>query len=266
MLNRREKKSLLFSCVFLISANANSEINNIKPSPLLSDKSTLISQLKPVLSLTTGAFISQLGQFQSFSPLDLCNYTYKPSDSNTTNVLWGGFIGSEIKHSPLWGFIAGLGYYQPSSLTTKGTLIQGADLMSDSTYNYRYQTQSQQLLAEGKLYWVAKEKIQPFLMMGIGAAFNKTSNYQTSIPPFLEFTPVFSNQTQTNFTYAIGPGVDLSLSQSFKFGVAYRFTDLGSANTGSAQLDENPISNTLNQSHLYASQIIAQVTYIPWIN
>jgi opacity protein-like surface antigen len=258
MFNRLESKSLLFSCVILMSANAHSETNN--------NKQAMFLQLKPVLSVTAGAFISQLGHSQSFAPLDLCHYTYKSSDSMTTNMLWGGFIGSEIKHSPLWGFIAGLGYYQPSSLATKGTLTQGADLMSESTYNYSYQTQSQQLLAEGKLYWVAKEKIHPFLMMGIGAAFNKTSDYQTSIPPFLEFTPVFSNHTQTNFTYAIGPGVDLSLSQSLKFGVAYRFTDLGSANTGSAAIDEIPISNTLNQSHLYANQIIAQVTYTPWTN
>lgn len=222
------------------------------------------SQLQPVLTFTGGASISQLGQSQSYAPLDLCSYHYRSNDSNTTNMLWGGFIGSEVKRSSSWEFITGLGYYQPSTLSTRGALIQGADPASNDTYNYRYQTQSQQLLAESKLYWIAKENIQPFLMLGIGVSFNKTSNYQTSVPPFLEFTPEFSNHTQTNFTYAVGPGIDINLSKSFQIGVAYRFTDLGSANTGSAQIDEIPISSTLKQAHLYANQILAQFTFIPW--
>ena len=173
-------------------------------------------------------------------------------------------MGSEVTRSPSWGFIAGLGYYQPNFLSTKGLLTQGADADSSDTYSYRYQTQSQQLLAEGKLFWIAREKIHPFLMVGIGAAFNNTSNYQTSVPPFLEFTPAFSNHAQTNFSYAIGPGIDVILSKSYRIGVAYRFTDLGSSNTGSAQIDTIPISSTLKQSHLYANQILAQVTFIPW--
>jgi len=229
-------------------------------SLITSNKPTILRDIQPVFTFTAGASISQLGQSQSFAPLDLCSYHYKPQGSKI-NMLWGGFIGSEVKRSPSWGLIAGLGYYQPNSLSTKGTLTQGADPTSDNAYSYRYQTQSQQLLAEGKLYWVVKERIQPFLMVGIGAAFNKTSNYQTSVPPFLEFTPAFSNHTQTNFTYAVGPGIDVSLTKSFRVGVGYRFTDLGSANTGSGQLDTIPISNTLKQSHLYANQILAQFTY-----
>jgi opacity protein-like surface antigen len=224
-----------------------------------------ISSLHPIFTFTAGASISQLGQSMGFAPLDLCHYDYKPKNSNTSNMLWGGFLGSEVTRSSLWQLIAGLGYYQPSSLSTKGVLTQGADLESSSQYRYRYQTQSQQLLAEGKLYWLATKRIQPFLMIGIGAAFNKVSDYQTSIPPFLEFTPEFSNHTQTNFTYALGPGIDISLSKSLRIGVAYRFADLGSANTGKAQIDEIPISSTLKQSHLYANQILAQFTFIPWI-
>ena len=119
------------------------------------------------------------------------------------------------------------------------------------------------MLAEGKLYWIEKEKIKPFLMIGIGAAYNKISNYQTNVPPFLEFTPAFSNHTQTNFTYAIGPGIDVSWSKSFRIGLAYRFTDLGSANTGSSQIDAVPISSTLKQSHLFANQVLIQLTYFP---
>jgi opacity protein-like surface antigen len=233
-------------------------------APLIPSKTTtIVPELQPVFIFTAGASIFKLGQSQSFAPLDLCSYNYHPNGANTANMLWGGFIGSEVKQSPSWGIVAGLGYYQPNDLSTQGILTQGADALSSDTYSYRYRTQSQQVLAEGKWFWIAKEQIQPFLMAGIGAAFNKTFNYQTNVPPFLEFTPEFFNHTKTNFTYVIGPGIDIRLTKSFRIGVAYRFADLGSANTGSAQLDEIPISSTLKQSHLYANQIIAQFTFIP---
>lgn len=230
---------------------------------ILTNKSPFLHEVQPVFTFSPGMSISQLGQSQSFTPLDLCSYHYKPEGSKT-NMLWGGFIGSNVKRSASWRLIAGLGYYQSNSLSTKGIVTQGADSSSDNNYLYQYQIQSQQLLAEGKWYWVTKKKMQPFLMVGIGAAFNKTSRYQTSVPAFLEFTPEFANHTQTNFTYAVGPGVEMGLSNSFRVGVSYRFTDLGAANTGSAQIDSIPISSTLKQSHLYANQILAQLTFIPW--
>lgn len=217
-----------------------------------------------MFTLTAGASISKLGESQSFTPMDLCHYNYQPNGSNTTNMLWGGFIGSEIRRTSSWGLTAGLGYYQPNSLSTKGVLTQGADAESNGTYSYSHQTKSHQLLAEGKLYWRAKENIQPFFMVGIGAAFNNVSDYQTNISPFVEFTPAFSNHAQTSFSYAIGPGFDIGFSKTLRAGLAYRFTDLGAANTGSAQIDTIPIPSTLKQPHLYASQIVAQFTFIPW--
>lgn len=248
---------------FATKLAGNSGAGDSATSFVAFNKPSILRGVQPVFTFTAGSSISQAGRSQSFTPLDLCSYNYKPQGSKT-NMLWGGFIGSEVKTSS-WGLIAGLGYYQPNVLSTKGTLTQGADPISNSTYSYRYATQSQQFLAEGKLYWVAKEKIHPFLMVGIGAALNKTSKYQTNVPPFLEFTPVFSNHTQTNFTYAVGPGIDVNLTKSFRLGVGYRFTDLGAANTGSAQIDSIPISSTLKQSHVYANQILVQFTCIPWI-
>lgn len=224
----------------------------------------LISQLQPIFTFTTGESFSQLGQSQSFTPLDLCTYSYQPHNSTNTNRLLGGFVGVGVQRWSSWTLIAGLGYYQPSVLSTKGYVIQGVDPESNDTYRYQYQSRSHQWLAESKLYWIAKEKVQPFLMVGMGAAFNKTSNYQTNAPSFFAFTPAFSNHTQTQFTYAIGPGIDISLTQSLRIGLAYRFTDLGSIKTGSAQIDQIPITTTLKQSHLYANQILAQLTFIPW--
>ena len=212
---------IFFSIVFLLNSNALSAL----PSH---------PKLQPIFTFTTGVSISQLGSSQSFTPLDLCMYSYEPKRSNSTKMMWGGFIGSNIRRSSSWEFIAGLGYYQPNTLSVNGSLIQGADPMSDSTYHYEYQIQSHQLLAEGKLYWIEQQKLKPFLMIGIGAAYNKVFNFQTNVNPFMEFTPVFSNHTQSNFSYAVGPGMDIVLSRSFRVGFAYRFSDLGARNIGSS--------------------------------
>lgn len=63
----------------------------------------------------------------------------------------------------------------------------------------------------------------------------------------------------------MGAGIDIPVTTLFHFGVGYRYTDLGSANTGSAQMDMIPIANTLRQSHLYANQIFAQFSIMPSI-
>ncbi|RUR09386.1 hypothetical protein ELY15_09350 [Legionella sp. km772] len=161
---------------------------------------------------------------------------------------------------------AGLSYFHPTSLRAQGMLIQGADSLSSDMYNYRYKIQSQQLLAEGKWYWTRQKYFQPFITLGIGLAFNKVSDYQTSVPSFYAFTPYFPSHTQTNFTYALSTGFDLSLNQSVRLGMGYRFTDLGTVRTGEAQINNLPTNSTLRQSNLYANQIFAQITFIPSIN
>lgn len=121
-------------------------------------------------------------------------------------------------------------------------------------------------MVEGRFYWIDKQALKPFVTLGLGAAFNKVSDYYTNVPPFLAFTPEFSNHSQTNFTYAIGAGIDMPINTLFNIGVGYRFTDLGAANTGRSQIDQIPIANSLQQSHLYANQVFAQISFMPSIN
>lgn len=244
--------------------NSNEQNINLQEKPI--NQQDAVYKLHPVLALMAGASISQTGQSQTMAPLDLCSYTYQPSHKKTTDMLWGGFIGSKVKKTPKWLMVTGLSYYQPNSLATKGTLTQGADAASSDSYNYSYKIQSQQLLVEGRFYWIDKPVLQPFVTLGLGAAFNKVSNYYTNVSPLLAFTPEFSNHNQTNFTYAIGAGIDIPISTLFNLGVGYRFTDLGAANTGRSQIDLIPIANSLQQSHLYANQIFAQFSFMPSIN
>ena len=82
------------------------------------------SEFSPILTLTVGASIFNSGASRFFAP-DRCSYRYEPHGSNSTSVLWGGFLGTEVKRFPSWAFISGLGYYQPGSIFRKGILTQG---------------------------------------------------------------------------------------------------------------------------------------------
>lgn len=101
---------------------------NLQEKPI--NQQDVANKLQPVFALMAGASISQPGQSQSMAPLDLCSYTYQPSRKETTDMLWGGFIGSKVKRAQKWLIVTGLSYYQPNSLATKGSLTQGADAAS----------------------------------------------------------------------------------------------------------------------------------------
>lgn len=221
--------------------------------------------LHPVFSLQAGASLENINQDQTLSPVDLCSYHYK-SDLSNSQFLGGFFIGSEIPlpNTSSWVLVGGLEYNSISQFKINGNLVQGADSVSADTYNYNYKLQSNQLLAIGKIYWNIKPRIHPFALLGLGGSNNRMHAFSTNVPPFYEFTPQYSHHSETSFSYAIGAGIDFNLNNNWRLGVAYQFTDLGEIKSSGGQIDTIHFSNTLHQSHLYANQVFASLTYIPF--
>jgi opacity protein-like surface antigen len=104
--------------------------------------------------------------------------------------------------------------------------------------------------------------LHPFASVGIGAAFNQAYGYSTNVPAFLTFTPQFASHQTTSFTYSVGLGMDFDVEKNWRLGANYRFTDLGKANLGAGNIDVFPFTSTLTQSHLYAQEVMAHVTYL----
>lgn len=101
-------------------------------------------------------------------------------------------------------------------------------------------------------------------MVGIGPTLNQTYNYKTTVPSTFEFTPTFSGHMQTSFSYALAAGLDIPLSRILQIGLVYRFTDLGTAITGTGVMDDYFVSDRLGKSHIYANQVFAQISFAPW--
>jgi opacity protein-like surface antigen len=107
----------------------------------------------------------------------------------------------------------------------------------------------------------AQKSYHPYLLLSLGVSANKAYHYQTTVPPFITFTPIYASQKNTSLSYSIGGGVDADINKKWRFGVGYRYADLGKANLGAATIDTTAFPPPLKQSHLKAHQFVAQLTY-----
>lgn len=211
------------------------------------------------------AISSNIGKSQTFpivNPITDEFYVYTASHPTQTVGAFDGFLGAEWTFHPDWALQMGLGYNQAWNFHAEGSLLQGADTQSADQYSYHYDILTRQLLAEGKLLYQFKEIYHPYVLLGLGAAFNKASGYSTNVPPFLTFTRQYQNNTQTSFAYNVGMGVDVDIQEHLRLGVGYRFADFGQAKLGQGIIDTTNVSGTLSQTHLYASEILAQFTIV----
>jgi hypothetical protein len=109
---------------------------------------------------------------------------------------------------------------------------------------YRYDVASSFWLSDNTITWT-KHRLQPGIILGVGAALNKASNYHEkalnkhSAP---SFSP-FANRHTTQLAYEIGAVLDYSI-QAVVFECAYRYLNAGEALLGlsSLQNTENHLS------------------------
>ncbi len=218
-------------------------------------------------SLATGfAISSDAGQSKTFpiiNPVTDEFFVYSANHSTQTAGVIDAFVGGEWTLSPQFALQAGLGYNQAWNLHAKGSLLQGTDLPSADRWTWHYNILTRQLLAEGKLLYHYTNCYHPYVLFGLGAAFNQASDYNTNVPPFLTFTRQYNNNNaQTSFTYALGVGIDMDIQKHLRLGVGYRFADAGQVMLGHATIDTTSVSGTLSQSHFYINEILAQITYV----
>ena len=80
--------------------------------------------------------------------------------------------------------------------------------------------------------------------------------------PFNTFTREYSDNTESSFTYSLGLGVDMDITEHLRLGVGYRFADLGKVRLGDAEINTTEVAGTLSQDHLYANEILVQLSLV----
>ncbi len=210
-----------------------------------------------VLAATGGiSFVNT--QLSGSVPFEPSSYHYSSQDSGDANGLWGGFLGFETELDD-WDAQLGVGYYWTRA-DANGTVVQGS--LPDE-FNSSYKVTSQQIIAEGKILWEATEIIRPYLTGGLGVSINDTHDFQVDLDDPLSMSPEFNKHTETSFSWMVGAGIDAQLAESVRLGLAYRFTDFGKYGLGDCALqDGTPLEGSLSSSNLYASEIVAQLSYL----
>ncbi len=225
-----------------------------------------LSSWRPVIGAAGGIAVStNLGQYQAFpiqNPVTDEYYNYSPNSRTQTQGMFEVFLGVERAIISTWLLQGGLAYSQTGSYQAKGSFIQGADASSSDQYTYQYNVTARTLFAEAKLMRPYHDKFYPYLLGGIGGSFNKASNFSTNVSPFLTFTRSYQNHTSSAFAYKVGVGIDMDVVQHARLGLTYRFSGLGRADLGSATINGTAVSATLNQSSLFANEILIQLTYV----
>ena len=222
--------------------------------------------LPDVFTLAGGnAFSSDLSASTDYSQ-GFTQFDFDGNHETKTRAVYGGSIGKEFELRPRWDLQVAIAYYQTAPFTAKGIVNQGVTPAASNDLEYHYDVVSRQLLVEGKLLMDWRKRWYPYISLGIGAAFNKAKNYEVDVLPPLTLSPVFDDETKTSFTYNVGAGVDYSITERLRLGVGYRFTDWGRVGLGEGEIGTPghffPVPKTLSQSHVYAQEVIAQLSYI----
>lgn len=210
------------------------------------------------------AITSNAGKSKTF-PSNSSNeefYEYSVHHKTQTRGIYGGFIGAVWRGQPCWDIQLNINYCQSSPFSVNGTLTQGIDVQSQNSYNYNYKIKIRQFLAEAKFSYVNCGRFRPYGLVGIGPSFNKAYSFSTTVPSLLTFTRTYDSHTTVGFTYAVGAGLDVEITNCVYLGISYRFTNFGRASLGSATIDDTSVSGTLSQSHFYANEVLAQLTFL----
>lgn len=202
---------------------------------------------------------TKLGNSTQFQ-LGYSTFTYHPKNSYEWPFYGGIAIDRNVIKNTLYTVQLGLSYHYFSPMSVNGNLKQG---ISPPYYqaNYTYAINSSQFLAEAILRRSWNQMLSPYVILGLGAAFNYAQNYSTNVPAYLTLTPSYSNRTRSSFSYAAGLGVDYLIDPKLSIGLAYRFVDLGAAGLGTGKIRYKQVSDKLQQSNLYVHVLAIHFNY-----
>jgi opacity protein-like surface antigen len=220
----------------------------------------------PVISVGLGAaFSTHTNRSQSYPIINTNTdlfYNYNASETWKTAEMFEGFIGLETPASFHQHWQLGLGINQEGNFHPKGILTQGANVGPQNMYNYTYNIVSRQVLLEGKLFLAERKMLHPYVLLGMGGAFNTASDFQTSVPDYLAFTREYDDKTTSNFSYQVGLGIDVEVIPNLRLGLGYRFADMGIVQLGQARINGNNTQGRLSSRHLYLNKVLGEITWV----
>jgi len=257
--NSRKKKPIRTKTVTTVT-QATTEPTPTTPSAFMKHF-FLTTNFRSIGTISIGSSISSdAGQDDSFTALGV-SYLYSPHRANRPQGLYGLYFGREFNINSKLILQCGLGYYQSASYKARGIVTQGPSLFAAPPSQYTYTFISRRAVVEGKLLESFTQFVHPYVSFGMGAAFNTGYDYQV-FNPLGTTSPIFAGSATAGFTYEAGVGLEVDVQKDIRLGAGYRFVNLGEADLGRGAIAGVSIPNTLEQTHLFANEFMAQLSYI----
>lgn len=191
--------------------------------------------------------------------------TYTADNSNTVFPSLEFFIGGQqhvksnlMSHS----FIGQLGL----SVVTAGNAKLTGNIWEDAdpnfnNFTYNYKVNHVHVAAKGRIIGEFGHFFEPYVSGSVGVGFNRA--YDFTISPIISEevpAPAFHSNTTTTFSYALGVGLQKSVSNEFQLAIGYEFTDWGKTRLSPATGQTTNMG--LTQNHLYAQALQLSVFYV----
>ena len=196
--------------------------------------------------LSVGAAFSNLSNDPSVQINNVVTNTYDTNTSTTTKPLYGVGVShtfDEVFNRPV-NFALGLAGYYTGFNKIGGIEHPFSNVGSFDTLNYQFKADTYSLMVEPRLIY-SKYRWQPFVLGGIGGAWNRLYGYsETPTDPASSAAPVpqgFSDNTSTSFAYEVGIGLQRQFFNSNRYNIKYLASlDYRYMNFGTGQLGSFP--------------------------
>jgi opacity protein-like surface antigen len=167
------------------------------------------------------------------SPYDQDIYSLKRNNTQAVVTL---SAGHRWERNRTWFPAYSVGaFYQHSVATNPGNTVTQYSTPDFTNYTYNLNVSSNLLLGLFKLNLVKWGRVSPYLLTGIGGAFNRTCCYgETPIAGLtaVRASPGYQGNTTGQFAYMGGAGFDFRISRHFLFSTEYQYQNLGHVMTG----------------------------------
>jgi len=188
--------------------------------------------------------------------------TYTGGNSSTPGTIGAtvGWVG-ETGNPWLTGYALGLRYKYLFSNNIQGQVIQYSTAKY-TNYDYKWRTDSNVLLAQGKLNLTPFAQLLPYISGGVGVAFNRSASYsETALPDITpRISPSFGGNTQSQLAWTVGAGLDYRLNAAIILSAGYEFQYFGKIQSGPGTVEW--VTERLMQSELQTNGALFSVTYV----
>ncbi len=194
------------------------------------------------------------------SPSNQDSYSVNQDKAEPMIVVFAGrYWQTDKKWFPAYAL--GVRYEALFSTRISGAITQYS-LPLFTNYVYNWDISSNLLFASGKLNLFKYKRVLPYMAGGVGAGFNRASQYtETALPNITpRVSPGFTNNLNTAFAYHVGAGLDFQLLPQWILSFAYQYMDLGNVASGPGVSTWS--NESLQLGHYRSNSLLLGVTYL----